>query len=126
MWCESTYSDCDPSGEAWRKKREDDAKKKKQGEEEAKKEKAGCAIRQQLSKKSNNRGRGWEGREAYKQTQCNATHTTSEMKKFWPGVQQSLIEDKFCVILFECGCQPLHVSEFALKCIRQITAICQQ
>ena len=36
MWCESTYSDCDPSGEAWRKKREDDAKKKKQGEEEAK------------------------------------------------------------------------------------------
>ena len=48
MWCESTYSDCDPSREAWRKKREDDAKKKKQGEEEAKKEKAGCAIRQQL------------------------------------------------------------------------------
>ena len=104
MWCESTYSDCDPSGEAWRKKREDDAKKKKQNAA--------------TLKKKNNRGRGWKGREAYKQTQWNATNTTSEMKKFWPGVQQSLIEDKFCMILFECGCQPLHVGEFALKCIR--------
>ena len=57
MWCESTYSDCDPSGEAWRKNREDEAKKKKQKaeKEEEKRRQAGDRAHAATLKKSNNR-----------------------------------------------------------------------